>query len=635
MRRGLSCFAKGLVYGVLVLILMGCPPSRPRTVTVPNVAGMTQAAAESAIVAANLTVGTVTTQASSTVAQGQVISQSPAAGASVTSGSAVNLTVSTGPAVATLPTHSFTVDTTLQAGTYLATSSVSVSNGATLTLEPGVTIIFQQGKEMTVQSTGRLSAVGTSTSPIVLTGEEAIRGHWGGLRFNQSNSLINRLEYVTIEYGGGYWDANLVVSGSSSSEARVDVVNCTLQQSESYGLYINEYGVVPEFSGNTITSNTLGAAQMAADGAGYLDDTSTYVGNDEDIVAIWGSSVDSDATWPGIDAVYSATGTITVDAALTLDPAVSIEFASGTQMNIDTDGSLIAIGTVDDPILLTGVEQVRGYWGGLRFNQTNAPDNQLDYVTIEYGGGYWEANLHITGSASYACQVAVTNCTLQESDAYGLYCNEYATITAFSGNTLTANTSGAAQLDADCAGYLDDTSTYVGNDSDVVEIWGSWVNSAATWPAIDASYFCDGSITVDAALTIAPGATILFDAGANMSVDSSGSLTAVGTAALPIMFSGGQEVAGYWGGLRINQSNSPSNQLDYVTIEYGGGYWEANLYIVGSSSYPAQATVTNCHISDSGEWGIIVDTAYATVNADIDTANTFANNASGDVSLIK
>jgi 6-phosphogluconolactonase (cycloisomerase 2 family) len=67
-------------------------------VTVPNVVGMTQAAASSAITGAGLTVGTVTMANSSTVAAGDVISENPAAGASVASGSAVALTVSSGPA---------------------------------------------------------------------------------------------------------------------------------------------------------------------------------------------------------------------------------------------------------------------------------------------------------------------------------------------------------------------------------------------------------------------------------------------------------------------------------------------------------------------------------------------------------
>ena len=62
----------------------------------PNVVGQTQAAATAAITGAGLVVGTVTQQSSSTVASGDVISESPAAGTHVASGSAVNFVVSTG-----------------------------------------------------------------------------------------------------------------------------------------------------------------------------------------------------------------------------------------------------------------------------------------------------------------------------------------------------------------------------------------------------------------------------------------------------------------------------------------------------------------------------------------------------------
>jgi PASTA domain-containing protein len=65
-------------------------------VTVPNVVGLTQSAATTAITGANLTVGAVTTASSTTVPAGSVISQSPAAGASVATGSAIALVVSTG-----------------------------------------------------------------------------------------------------------------------------------------------------------------------------------------------------------------------------------------------------------------------------------------------------------------------------------------------------------------------------------------------------------------------------------------------------------------------------------------------------------------------------------------------------------
>jgi len=69
--------------------------SGPALVIVPGVVGQVQSAAEAVLTGAGLTVGTVPS--------GTVISQNPISGASVTAGSAVNLVVSSGPALVIVP----------------------------------------------------------------------------------------------------------------------------------------------------------------------------------------------------------------------------------------------------------------------------------------------------------------------------------------------------------------------------------------------------------------------------------------------------------------------------------------------------------------------------------------------------
>ncbi len=66
------------------------------TTTVPNVVGQTQATAESSIVAANLVLGNVAEAYSTTVAAGNVISQTPSGGTTVDEGTSVDLVVSIG-----------------------------------------------------------------------------------------------------------------------------------------------------------------------------------------------------------------------------------------------------------------------------------------------------------------------------------------------------------------------------------------------------------------------------------------------------------------------------------------------------------------------------------------------------------
>jgi formylglycine-generating enzyme required for sulfatase activity len=71
--------------------------SGPAQVSVPNVVGLTQAAAINAFSASGLSLGTVSRQSSDSVASGLVIGQNPAAGTSVVPGSSVSLVISSGP----------------------------------------------------------------------------------------------------------------------------------------------------------------------------------------------------------------------------------------------------------------------------------------------------------------------------------------------------------------------------------------------------------------------------------------------------------------------------------------------------------------------------------------------------------
>ena len=102
--------------------------SGPQMVTVPNVVGLLQGVATNAISAAQLAVGTTTPQNSSTVATGNVINQDPAGGSSVAKGFPVNLVISSGPQMVTVPDvmgQTLSDATTAITGANLALGNVS------------------------------------------------------------------------------------------------------------------------------------------------------------------------------------------------------------------------------------------------------------------------------------------------------------------------------------------------------------------------------------------------------------------------------------------------------------------------------------------------------------------------------
>ncbi len=85
-----TAYALGIL--LISLLLVGCP----EYVYVPDVAGLSQEAAETAITEAGLAVGTVTTAYSDTVSVGEVISQNPAASMMVALDTAMDFVVSLG-----------------------------------------------------------------------------------------------------------------------------------------------------------------------------------------------------------------------------------------------------------------------------------------------------------------------------------------------------------------------------------------------------------------------------------------------------------------------------------------------------------------------------------------------------------
>ena len=156
---------------------------------VPDVVGLTQGNAQSAITTAGLTVGTVTTANSATVPAGRVMNQNPAAGTNVAPGSAVALVVSLGARVpdvvgltqgnaqTVITTAGLTVKTvtsvnsaTVAIGTVIsqnpaAGSNVAPGSGVALVVSVGVAVPNVLGSPQTNAQT-TISATGLTVGPV-------------------------------------------------------------------------------------------------------------------------------------------------------------------------------------------------------------------------------------------------------------------------------------------------------------------------------------------------------------------------------------------------------------------------------------------------------------------------------------
>jgi len=69
-------------------------------------------------------------------------------------------------------------------GPYLLTSGVTVSNGATLTIEPGTDVHLAANVDLVITNGGRLLAEGTASAPIRFTSPPDSAARWGGIIVN-------------------------------------------------------------------------------------------------------------------------------------------------------------------------------------------------------------------------------------------------------------------------------------------------------------------------------------------------------------------------------------------------------------------------------------------------------------------
>ncbi len=129
-----------------------------------------------------------------------------------------------------------TVDTTWTAadGPYLVLVPMGVREGATLTIEPGAGIYFEQNAGMFVE--GVLHAVGTAGQPITISGTHRQPGWWRDILIRNTGSAV--MEWVNLAHGGQGWVANAGAvrkSGAGSFLLR----DSTLRESASSALVLD------------------------------------------------------------------------------------------------------------------------------------------------------------------------------------------------------------------------------------------------------------------------------------------------------------------------------------------------------------------------------------------------------------
>lgn len=216
------------------------------------------------------------------------------------------------PGVTNELSENITEDMILEAGQeYTLNGGIHVTNGATLTIEPGVTITAvhdDQVDYILVEQGAQINAVGTAENPIVMTSESKESGAWGGLHIcgyahtnaegGTGSSEIGgaayggdddadnsgMLQYVRLEYTGYAFDEEHESNGISF----YGVGNgTTVDHCQVYGGADDGF----EFFGGSVNVKYLVATDCEDDS---FDWTEGWNGKGQFLVATQASDVDSD-----------------------------------------------------------------------------------------------------------------------------------------------------------------------------------------------------------------------------------------------------------------------------------------------------------------------------------------------------
>jgi hypothetical protein len=245
----------------------------------------------------------------------------------------------------------------------LDSASLKVMSGATLTIQPGVTVDFNAGSTAALTVEGTIKAVGSSGSPIVFTSHQALSGggapgQYEGVHVSSGNAS-SQFAYSDFYYGGigsgGYYAYSvlLVAAGSTVS------VEHSVFEHNSYSA-IKASTATANVSYSTLSHNGDGVSLV---GEGALNVThSTLANNTEDGAFFNGTTTGPSLTYDTL----TENGTYGIRVQQSCESALST-FPHGEYNNIYSNGpthtqarQLSALYMCKTPLL---VDWRNNYWG--------------------------------------------------------------------------------------------------------------------------------------------------------------------------------------------------------------------------------------------------------------------------------
>ncbi len=434
---------------------------------------------------------------------------------------------------------------------HVLTCDVTVRN-STLTFEPGINIQLAEGVSLVFSTGSKLEAVGTAAMPLTIIGATRTQeaGFWGQLRF-ESDSLLSRLEYGSVVGGGDGGVPMVEVLG-----AGVDMAAMTYRLTEGSPLAFDAGALGPSLErAGSATVGRCEGIDFSAVGENFIE---IRAGKEID--------VDTNASWSHFCIPYRVDGTISIGGAdeptLTLNPGVVLHFAAASEMIVGVDaenpGQLNLNGSIDEPVILTGIEDAPGSWGGVTLTE-HGFGSFLISARIERGGAGGRSMLIVEDPNASAIDIILT-----EAEAYPIEVDAPSVGSFFAG--LYAATEPVVQ----------------GNAIDRILIRADFdidITRSAAWGRMRVPYEIDGDLLVAGAdapvLALLGGAELWFGEGEGLTIGhetlGAGGFEVRASAEAPAVLTSEEDRPGAWRGVHLVSTPDPVLIVGLVIANGGQG----------------------------------------------------------------
>lgn len=318
---------------------------------------------------------------------------------------------------------------------------------APLTIEPGVTIAFEQGGGLIIDDydtrTGALIANGTEDKPIIFTGTSQTPGAWNRI-YMDSGDLNNILNHTIIEYAGGT-DGSLPAL-TNVNGSKVEIKNTIIRNNKGDGVFVGTSANIDGWEANTVIGNQGYPMQIAARKIKFLDGTaSLYADNGMNQIYVNSESIYNRGfiedevngpvhTWlnPGVPFFIEENIFVRQDREnerpghLKITEGCNIIFAENYGIQVYHGNTVLEVlGSAENPVNFSG-QYGQGSWKGINIIQSISNLNKIENTVIaDAGQSTWDwfnqpGGLSLGGQTSHAVNLTLNSVHITNSGGCGI-----------------------------------------------------------------------------------------------------------------------------------------------------------------------------------------------------------------------